>query len=206
METGNATDRSQTLQHLMSSESISELLNDSLHDEELHKTVIENFSRLLAGLRCVAESKDLSKKQSVCKAVREPVTLLEERWKCVLNEEKIAANQKIIEQKATSYIKKHHKEMHLQTNGHWMAALNVIYSPENKERYPRSPGSDSVRLLRQAELCNGNSNKKLTPIIPETVSPSDAATMRENLKQRQEFSQSTLWSVQDDVTDYRQHD
>jgi hypothetical protein len=211
MQTGNAEDRFKTLHDLIYSENVSELLYDSLYDEELHKTVIENFSRLLAGVRCVAESKDLkpwwspfSRKHSVCKAVQESVTLLEDRWISVLNEEKIEAYQKMIEKKAKVYIKEERNKTFLRTNGRWMAALNVIYSPENKERYPQSPGSDSVRVLRQAELCNGNS-RKLKAFFPETASPSEAVTMRENLNQRREFSQSTLSSVQGDVMDYGQH-
>jgi hypothetical protein len=180
MESRHATDPSQTLRDLMSNETITQLMKDSVNDEQLRKTVTENVVPLLAGFRCVAESKDLkpwwspfSRKHSVCKIMRKTVTFFENQWQHVIDEEKIAACQKQIEETAKSHIKNDRKKMFLRTCGRWRAALNVIHSPENKDRYPPSPGcNNSVRVLRQAELGNGKRHEA------QSILPRDRQSQR----------------------------
>lgn len=210
----NAADRAQTLRDLIADEQTFQLVEQSLSNEQLCKVATTQFSVLIASLKCVAKSKDLcpwwspfSRKHAVRKAMLESISLLEERWQYVLDEETMTAHQEMVESKAKLHIKKDRKKRLVRTKGRWRAALAVMHSPKNVERYPQVAGISpaNVRVRKHAEFESGQTTK-IKAFFPETSSPKETEKVQQQLTQRLEYSTNVLTTTNSDRREFIQHD
>lgn len=174
--------RSRTLRILSMHDELGNFIDECLGDDDLKAIAAEELGALVAALRCCATSLDLkpwwnplSRKFSVCKAMREAVAELEANWFNIFDEEKVKGMTKSIRDEAKKHIKEDRKKTWLRARGRYRAALEHLHSPTNVRKYPanREFGPNSARIRDEHTMTTGKSRKrkkcKTTVRTPENM-------------------------------------
>lgn len=214
MKVERSIDRSPTSRNLLVDETLCRLVDESIANDALRKALTPQLTSLLAGLRCVADSKDFmpwwnpfSRKHGVRKSMRETLAPLEVQWRHVLDDKELKEQQQTIERDARLYIRKERKKFWLRRRGRWRAALKYLFSPKNENRYPRAQGfaSPTARIRKQAELGSGET-MKIKAFSSESLGPSEATEIWQRQSSRTLVRTETYRDVVSDDIRYRLFD
>lgn len=104
--------QSRTLCELSQHSKLGRFIDECLGNKSLALTAKKEWGSLVAVLRCCATSLDhqpwwnpLSRKHSVCKAMKEAVAYLEVKWRNLFDEKEVEGIKKEIQKEAKKYIK-----------------------------------------------------------------------------------------------------
>jgi len=191
MKVKEPLDRSRTVQGLVKSKLLCEIVEEAVSNDRLCSVLREQLSVMVAGFKSVAESRDLrpywnpfSRKHVVRKEFRESISLLEESWSHVLDGDSILDASRNIEKAVRSHLVQR-KKFWKRAHGRWRGGLNHVFSPKNEDRYKRSPGfaAATTRVRRHSEFSCGGSMKIKAAAPPETLNPEasrEFASQQEN--------------------------
>jgi hypothetical protein len=208
----NAIERSTVIRELLLSSEINSAVDESLTNDSLKSALKPWFSLLVAGLLCAAKTKDLlpwwnpfSRKQKASRAMVESVELLTTSWQAALDDYVIWGEKKKLDQSVKRYISVDRKKWFVRTRGRWRAGMNHVLSPNNTDRYPRSPGFDpqTTRVRRTFEFDVDDTFKIKKPPKGQSLDPQQARRERQNQQTHAKSRTTVRQNVESDDRDFR---
>ena len=177
----DAAKRSLVVASLAKNEEIYNILEDCFGEERLRVAVKEHLSKLIAGLKRVAKSKDLNpwwwpfgKKCRASKDMQESVEWLEIKWEGDLDGDAVKSYYQTMGNQVKDYVKGRKKRvLPLTTFSRYREGVNVQTSPRS---YPSCPGFSTldVQVRRHSEIGRETSATKIKVAAPQIASPGDA--------------------------------